>query len=49
MVLFIFGLVYSAGLLVRFGEWFGARVFKNEEPKGRLADSVDTVETGDKH
>lgn len=31
LVLFVFGLVYSAGLLVRFGEWFGARVFGNDD------------------
>ncbi|MFO0666874.1 MAG: hypothetical protein U0174_23185 [Polyangiaceae bacterium] len=32
LVLFIFGLVYSAGLLVRFGEWFGERAFRSDGP-----------------
>lgn len=47
LVLFVFGLVYSAGLLVRFGEWFGARVFGNgDAKKERLSDPADD---GDRH
>ena len=40
LVLFVFGLVYSAGLLVRFGEWFGERVFRN------AADPKEAKESG---
>lgn len=53
LVLFVFGLVYSAGLLVRFGEWFGERVFRDddgpspspEEPKEQADESPDRGDT----